>query len=51
MKGEGSASDRTENFDITLTVSAGDEIMFHVDPEGNDAWDGGKITATIYEVK
>jgi hypothetical protein len=41
------AEERSESFDLTLEVKAGDELVFLVDPEGNDAWDGGRITASI----
>ena len=41
------SEERSESFDLTLEVKAGDELVFLVDPEGNDAWDGGRITASI----
>ena len=42
-----SASERSKSFDLTLEVKAGDELLFQVDPEGDDAWDGGRLTVVI----
>ena len=41
------ADERTESFDETYTVSAGDEVIFAVNPEGNDSYDGGRLEVTI----
>ncbi|MBR3036236.1 MAG: FIVAR domain-containing protein, partial [Lachnospiraceae bacterium] len=41
------AEERSEQFDETYTVKAGDELIFAVNPEGNDSWDGGRLTITI----
>ncbi|MDO5109736.1 MAG: SHIRT domain-containing protein, partial [Erysipelotrichaceae bacterium] len=45
------SDERTESFDLTLDVTAGDVLLFLVDPEGNDAWDGGRVTASITPVE
>ncbi|MBR6378188.1 MAG: FIVAR domain-containing protein, partial [Oscillospiraceae bacterium] len=42
-----SSEERSEGFDLTLEVKAGDELLFLVDPEGSDAWDGGRLSVTI----
>ena len=41
------AEERSESFDLTIEVKAGEALIFHVDPEGSDAWDGGRITVSI----
>ena len=41
------AVEKTESFDLTLEVKAGDELIFAVDPESNDYWDGGRLSVTI----
>lgn len=50
MKGNFEA-ERSESFDLTFDVQAGDAVFFLVDPElgdgGNDFYDGGRITAAI----
>ncbi|MBR4162897.1 MAG: hypothetical protein IKR11_05190, partial [Solobacterium sp.] len=50
MNTKDKAQEKSESFDLTMEVKAGDELMFLVDPEGNDAWDGGKISATIKDL-
>ena len=47
MNAADASEERSESFDLTLEVKAGDELLFLVDPEGNDAWDGGRLTASI----
>ena len=34
-----------------FTVSKGDVIMFAIDPDGNDAYDGGKLSVTIESIE
>ena len=41
------AEERREQFDEVYAVKAGDELLFAVNPEGNDAWDGGRLSVTI----
>ena len=41
------AEERKESFYETYTVQAGDVLIFAVNPEGNDAWDGGRLSVTI----
>ena len=41
------AEDRSDSFQRTIQVKAGDELIFAVNPEGNDAWDGGRLTISI----
>ncbi len=41
------AADQTVSFNETFEVKAGDEIVFAINPEGNDSWDGGKFSVTI----
>ena len=41
------AEERSESFNETYTVKAGDEIIFAVNPEGNDSYDGGRLSVTI----
>ncbi|MBQ1607291.1 MAG: hypothetical protein II092_00325, partial [Lachnospiraceae bacterium] len=40
-----------KDFDEVYDVHAGDVLIFHVDPEGNDAWDGGRLEVTISPVE
>ena len=47
MNAKDASEERSESFDLTLEVKAGDELLFLVDPEGSDAWDGGRVTASI----
>ena len=44
------SSEQTVTFDEQYEVSAGDEIIFAVNPEGNDSYDGGRLAVTISEV-
>lgn len=44
------SSDVIVPIDETLTVAKGDEIIFAVNPEGNDAWDSGRWTIEIKSV-
>ena len=45
-------ADRSEPFEVTLTVKKDDVIMFLVDCEsGNTSYDGGRITATITKIE
>ena len=37
----------TVTFDQYLDVKKGDEILFAVNGEGNDAWDGGRLEVDI----
>lgn len=37
------------DFDYTVYVNAGDEIVFAINPEGNNANDGGKLAVVIAE--
>ena len=41
------AEDRTTSFSLTMNVNAGDELLFAVDPEGNDNLDGGRLSVQI----
>ena len=41
------AADQTVSFNETFTVKAGDEIVFAINPEANDSWDGGRFSVTI----
>ena len=50
MNAADSSAERSESFDLTLTVQAGDVLLFLVDPEGNDDWDGGRVVAEISAV-
>ena len=43
--------DRTKSFDETYEVKAGDILIFAVNPEGNDSYDGGKLSVTITEAE
>ena len=35
---------------IMNDVKKGDVILFAIDPEGNDAWDGGRLVVNIKSV-
>ncbi len=41
------AEERSESFDETYEVKAGDVLIFAVSPEGNDSYDGGRLAVTI----
>lgn len=41
------AEERSESFSEYYDVKAGDEIIFADNPEGNDAYDGGRLSVTI----
>ncbi|MDO4416058.1 MAG: hypothetical protein Q4C20_13365, partial [Erysipelotrichaceae bacterium] len=45
------AEDRTETFDVSYDVKAGDEILFAVNPESNDSYDGGRLSVTISDTE
>ena len=45
-----SAEERTASFDETYEVKAGDILIFAVNPEGNDSYDGGRLTIEISDV-
>ena len=45
-----SAEDRTESFDETYEVKAGDILIFAVNPEGNDSYDGGRLSIEISDI-
>ena len=44
------SEEKVESFDETYDVKKGDEIMFAIDPDGNDAWDGGRLSVDITSV-
>ena len=45
---QGNFSDeRTVTFDEHYEVKKNDEITFAIDPDGNDAWDGGRLEVEI----
>ena len=44
------SDDRTVSFDKTLEVKKDDILIFTVNPEGNDSYDGGRLTVTITDV-
>ena len=46
----GITGDAVVEFNQELEVTKGDRILFAVNPEGNDAWDGGRLAITIDEV-
>ena len=47
---QGNFSDeRTVTFDEHYEVKKNDEITFAIDPDGNDAWDGGRLEVEITE--
>ena len=47
---QGNFSDeRTVTFDEHYEVKQNDEITFAIDPDGNDAWDGGRLEVEITE--
>ncbi|MGX8686279.1 MAG: hypothetical protein ACSW8K_00565, partial [bacterium] len=41
------AEERSESFDLVYEVKAGDVLIFAVNPEGNDSYDGGRLAVTI----
>ena len=41
------AEERSVSFNEEYAVSAGDVLLFAIDPDGNDAWDGGRFSVTI----
>ena len=41
------SDDRTVTFDEHYDVKKNDEITFAIDPDGNDAWDGGRLEVNI----
>ncbi len=41
------SDDRTVTFDEHYEVKKNDEITFAIDPDGNDAWDGGRLEVNI----
>ena len=43
-------SEKTESFEEEYEVKAGDILIFAVNPEGNDSFDGGRLTVTIKDV-
>ena len=43
--------ERSVSFDETLEVKAGDELIFAIDPDGNDAYDGGRLSVTIKDAE
>jgi len=45
------ADERKAEFNEVYDVYAGDVIMFAINPEGNDAWDGGRLEVSISPVE
>ena len=45
-----SAEERTASFDETYEVKAGDILIFAVNPEGNDSYDGGRLSIEISDI-
>ncbi len=43
-------AEREATFDKTIDVKKGDVILFAIDPEGNDVWDGGRLVVNIKSV-
>jgi hypothetical protein len=41
------SEEKVISFDIVYEVKAGDEVLFVISPEDNDAWDGGRLSVTI----
>ena len=41
--------DRTVTFKEIYTVHKGDAVMFAIDPDGNDSYDGGRLEVKIYD--
>lgn len=39
-----------KEFDEVYTVHRGDELMFAIDPDGNDSYDGGRLSVTITDM-
>lgn len=44
-------SERSRGFYQEFDVSAGDIIMFAIDPDGNDSWDGGRLSVNIEPIE
>ena len=44
-------NEKSESFDETFEVKAGDVLLFVVSPEGNDSYDGGRLSVEISEKK
>ena len=44
------SAEKTESFDMTFEVKAGDVLIFAVNPEGNDSYDGGRLTVNIKDI-
>ena len=44
------SDEQTVSFDEQYDVKAGDVIIFAVNPEGNDSYDGGRLSVTIKDV-
>ena len=42
--------ERSESFDLTLDVKKGDTLVFTVNSEGNDDYDGGRFEVAIATV-
>jgi hypothetical protein len=43
-------SEKSESFNETFEVKAGDVLLFVVSPESNDSYDGGRLAVTIKDV-
>ena len=43
------ADERKETFEETYEVKAGDILIFAINPEGNDSYDGGRLSVEISE--
>ncbi|SHJ00217.1 hypothetical protein [Pseudobutyrivibrio xylanivorans] len=41
--------ERTVSFKEIYTVHKGDSVMFAIDPDGNDSYDGGRLEVKIYD--
>lgn len=50
IKGENITAEATVSINETLEVKKGDVIIFAVNPEGNDSYDGGRLAITISAV-
>ena len=44
------SGEKTESFDLTFDVKAGDVLIFAVSPENNDNYDGGRLTVNIKDI-
>ena len=44
------AEEQKIDIDKTYDVKMGDEIIIAINPEGNDIWDGGRLSLTISPV-